>query len=63
MSVQIRAEAFNAPNLLNGAAPAGAAQNLNNPLFGKITTDISGTHGLSPSGDPRIIQLVGKFVF
>ena len=63
MAFQIRAEAFNLPNLLNGAAPTGTAQNLNNPLFGKITTDISGTHGLTSSGDPRIIQLVGKFVF
>jgi hypothetical protein len=60
MSFQIRAEAFNLPNLLNGAVPSGA---LNSPLFGKVTTDISGNNGLTNSGDPRIIQLVGKFVF
>jgi hypothetical protein len=60
MSFQIRAEAFNLPNLLNSAVPSGA---LNSPLFGKVTTDISGNNGLTNSGDPRIIQLVGKFVF
>ena len=60
MAVQIRAEAFNLPNLLNGSVPVGA---LNNSLFGTITSDISGNNGLTNNGDPRIIQLAAKFVF
>ena len=65
MSVQIRAEFFNLPNLVNGNAGAtnttiGA---LNSSIFGQVNTDISGNNGLTNSGDPRIIQFAGKFVF
>jgi hypothetical protein len=63
MTFQVRAEAFNLPNLLNGYAGTTTIGALNSPLFGAITTDISGNNGLTSSGDPRIIQLVGKFVF
>jgi hypothetical protein len=67
-SLQLRGEAFNVPNHMNPANPGlctnGTCVNaLNNSgAFGKITTDISGTSGLS-AGDPRIIQLALKFVF
>ena len=60
MNLQIRAEAFNLPNILNGSVPNGA---LNSSLFGTITSDISGNNGLTNNGDPRIIQLAAKFVF
>jgi hypothetical protein len=69
MAFQIRADFFNLPNLINGAAGSGsngAATSigaLNNPLFGQVVTDISGNNGLTNSGDPRIIQLAAKFVF
>jgi hypothetical protein len=63
MTFQVRAEAFNLPNLLNGYAGTTTIGALNSPLFGAITQDISGNNGLTNSGDPRIIQLVGKFVF
>jgi len=69
-TLQIRAEAFNLPNVLNanvpGASPTGSTQGNTNALnasnFGKITNDISGTNGLL-QGDYRIIQLAMKFVF
>jgi hypothetical protein len=35
---------------------------LNSGNFGQITSDISGTQGLS-AGDPRIVQLALKYVF
>ncbi len=69
MVFQIRADFFNLPNLINGAAGSGsngAATSigaLNNPLFGQVVTDISGNNGLTNGGDPRIIQLAAKFVF
>jgi hypothetical protein len=69
-ALQIRAEAFNLPNHLNpavpGASPTGSTEGsvntLNSSTFGKITSDISGNDGIS-GGDPRIIQMVMKFVF
>ena len=69
ISVQIRAEAFNLPNLLNGLASNGAGGTaptigaLNSPLFGAVTQDISGNNGLTNGGDPRIIQFAAKLVF
>jgi hypothetical protein len=67
-TLQFRAEAFNLPNHVNLATPNSAfgANNSNAPLnsgtFGTITSDISGTQGLT-AGDPRIIQLALKFIF
>jgi hypothetical protein len=67
-SFQLRGEAFNLPNHLNPAtpnSPAGAssgASALNGGNFGQITSDISGTNGLS-TGDYRVIQFAMKFVF
>jgi hypothetical protein len=63
MTVQIRAEAFNLPNLVNGYAGTTTIGALNSSLFGQVNTDISGNNGLTNSGDPRIVQFVGKFVF
>ena len=63
-SLQVRAEAFNLPNHVNLATPAVSTTNgLSSPIFGQITTDISGNNGLSSQGDPRIIQLALKLVF
>ena len=67
-TLQVRAEAFNLPNHVNLAIPntTFGANNSNAPLnsgtFGTITSDISGTQGLT-AGDPRIIQLALKLVF
>jgi hypothetical protein len=58
-TLQLRAEAFNLPNHLNASVPIA---NFNAGNFGSITTDISGNAGLN-SGDYRIIQFAGKFVF
>jgi hypothetical protein len=63
MTVQIRAEAFNLPNRVNGNAATTTIGALNSSIFGQVNTDISGNNGLTNSGDPRIIQLAGKFVF
>lgn len=69
MALQIRADFFNLPNLLNGLANNGSNGTaltigaLNSPLFGQVTQDISGNNGLTNAGDPRIIQLAAKFVF
>ena len=69
--LQVRGEAFNLPNHLNpftpGNGPVGAGNfggiaPLNAPNFGVITSDISGTGGLS-SGDYRVVQLAMKFIF
>ena len=57
-SLELRWEVFNAPNLVNLAAPNAA---LNSGTFGQITSDINGSS--SSSGDPRIMQLALKFVF
>jgi Carboxypeptidase regulatory-like domain/TonB dependent receptor len=67
-TLQFRADAFNLPNRVNLNPPntafgAGSAvAPLNSGTFGTITSDISGTQGLT-AGDPRIVQLVLKFVF
>jgi len=58
-SIQLRGEAFNLPNHLNPALPASA---LNSGTFGQITSDISGTSGLS-AGDYRVIQFALKYGF
>jgi hypothetical protein len=67
----VRAEAFNLPNHLNPFTPGigpvngtqfGGNQPISAPNFGQITSDISGTGGLS-SGDYRVIQLAMKFIF
>jgi len=60
---QIRAEAFNLPNLLNPANPTVAR---NSALYGVINSDQSGNIGGSlqvNAGDYRIVQLAAKFVF
>lgn len=61
---QFRFEAFNVPNRLNAAAPN---LTLNNPSFGKITSDISTSAGAQASGpgsgDPRVLQFALKYLF
>ena len=67
---QLRAEAFNLPNHVNGFAPgaapinagAGANSTLTSPTFTQVTSDISGNNGLQ-GGDYRVIQVAAKFVF
>jgi hypothetical protein len=61
-TLQVRGEAFNLPNHLNPSTPV-ASTNAGN--FGQITSDISGTNGLTGAtpGDPRIVQVAVKFVF
>ena len=69
-TLQVRAEAFNLPNHLNPFTPNaqpigggfGGNAPLNAPNFGAITSDISGTGGLS-AGDYRVVQLAMKFIF
>ena len=69
VAVQIRADFFNLPNLLNGLAAVGSNGTaitigaLNSSLFGQVTQDISGNNGLTNNGDPRIIQFAAKLVF
>ena len=58
-TLQLRADFFNLPNHMNPSTPTAAT---NSGAFGTITSDISGTQGLS-AGDPRIIQVAMKFVF
>jgi hypothetical protein len=70
MAFQLRAEAFNLTNHVNGFAPgvapinagAGANDTLTSSTFQSVTSDISGNNGLLP-GDYRVIQLAAKFVF
>jgi hypothetical protein len=50
-SIEVRGEAFNAPNHANPNNPTSTV--LSNPLFGKITT----------VGDPRILQFALKYAF
>jgi len=62
-TLQVRAEAFNLPNIVNFSTPVAT---LNAPNFGQITSDVSGsqTGGLVAStGDPRIIQFALKYLF
>jgi hypothetical protein len=69
-TLQVRAEAFNLPNHLNPFTPNalpigggfGGIAPLNASNFGTITSDISGTGGLS-AGDYRVVQLAMKFIF
>jgi len=61
-ALQVRAEAFNLPNHLNGTFGPGGNITLNSSNFGQITQDISGNNGLQ-SGDYRVIQLAMKFAF
>jgi hypothetical protein len=61
-AIQLRGEAFNLPNHVNGTFGAPGSINLNSTNFGHITQDISGNGGLLP-GDYRVIQLALKFVF
>jgi hypothetical protein len=67
---QLRAEAFNLTNHVNGFAPgvapinggAGANDTLNSSTFQSVTSDISGNNGLQ-GGDYRVVQVAAKFVF
>ena len=67
---QLRAEAFNLPNHVNGFAPgvapinggAGANSTLTSSTFTQVTSDISGNNGLQ-GGDYRVVQVAAKFVF
>jgi hypothetical protein len=67
---QLRAEAFNLTNHVNGYAPglspinggAGANDTLNSSSFKAVTSDISGNNGLT-GGDYRVVQVAAKFVF
>ena len=61
-SIQLRGEAFNLPNHVNGSFGAPGSINLNSSNFGHITQDISGNGGLLP-GDYRVIQLALKLAF
>jgi len=61
-SIQLRGEAFNLPNHVNGTFGANGNINLNSTNFGHITQDISGNGGLLP-GDYRVIQLALKLAF
>jgi len=61
-SIQLRGEAFNLPNHVNGTFGSPGSINLNSTNFGRITQDISGNGGLLP-GDYRVIQLALKLAF
>lgn len=58
-TLQLRGEAFNLPNHVNLAVPNSA---LNGGTFGTVTSDISGTSGLS-TGDYRVVQFALKYIF
>jgi hypothetical protein len=69
MTFQLRVEAFNVINHVNFSTPntVPLTANIltaptNSANFGAITSDISGNNGLA-GGDPRILQVAGKFVF
>jgi hypothetical protein len=70
MALQIRAEAFNLPNHVNGFAPneapintgIGANTTLTSATATQVTADISGNNG-GIAGDYRVIQFAMKFVF
>ena len=57
-TLEVRFEAFNVLNRMNGSTPVAT---LNSGNFGKITSDISPTIG--QTGDPRILQVAAKFAF
>jgi hypothetical protein len=59
-TLELRAEAFNLPNLVNLSTPTAT---LTSGTFGKITSDISGSAASGQIGDPRLIQLALKFAF
>ena len=59
-TIQLRAEAFNLPNHLNPAVPNNGLNG--GGTFGTITSDISGTSGLS-AGDYRVVQFALKYIF
>jgi hypothetical protein len=50
--LEVRAESFNLPNLVNPTADASTGT-ITSPLFGKITS----------AGDPRIMQFALKYIF
>ena len=58
-TLQLRGEAFNLPNHVNLAIPNSA---MNGGTFGTVTSDISGTSGLS-AGDYRVVQFALKYIF
>ena len=68
--IQLRAEAFNLPNHVNGFAPGvapintgiGANTTLTSATATQVTADISGNNG-GLAGDYRVIQMAMKFVF
>src|ERR1019366_6759905 len=60
-TIQLRAEAFNLPNMLNPNNPASTV--VSSSLFGKINTDIAGSAAFGATGDYRIIQVAMKYVF
>jgi len=60
-TIQLRAEAFNLPNLLNPNNPASTSRT--SSLFGVINTDVAGSAAFGATGDYRIIQLAAKYVF
>jgi hypothetical protein len=59
ISLNLRAEAFNLPNKVNLSAPAPSTSS---PNGFAITSDVSGTSGLT-TGDYRVIQFATKIVF
>ncbi len=68
--IQVRAEAFNLPNHVNGFAPGvapintgiGANTTLTSATATQVTSDISGNNG-GLAGDYRVVQVAMKFVF
>ena len=61
-TVEVRAEAFNLPNLVNFGQPNAS---LNSSLFGKITNTVQNgvSASTSAAGDPRILQFALKYIF
>lgn len=58
-TLQVRGEAFNLPNHTNFSVPNSG---LNGGTFGTITSDPSGTSGLT-TGDYRVVQFALKYIF
>jgi len=61
-TIEVRAEAFNLPNLVNFGQPNASA---NSSLFGKITNTVQNgvSASTSAAGDPRILQFALKYIF